>query len=84
MANAPTESKLLAKARDVYQAKLVPIRVQSMNKGDATWKDSYTKLLAFNQTQYKRVMSLDSDAIVREVSVYSDQSTALARTKQLI
>lgn len=28
----------------------------------ATWADSYTKLLAFNQTQYDRVLSLDSDA----------------------
>jgi len=82
-ANVATESKLLAKARDVYQAKLVPIQVQSFEKGDATWKDSYTKLLAFNQTQYKRVMSLDSDAIVREVSVYPDLSTALSHTEQL-
>ncbi|KAI0572098.1 Alpha-N-acetylglucosamine transferase [Pyrenophora tritici-repentis] len=65
-ADDPTKIKLLRKARDVYQAKLVPIQVQSFEKGDATWKDSYTKLLAFNQTQYKRVMSLDSDAIVRE------------------
>jgi alpha-N-acetylglucosamine transferase len=30
----------------------------------ATWADSYTKLLAFNQTQYDRVLSLDSDATV--------------------
>ena len=81
--NASPESKLLAKARDVYQAKLVPIQVQSFEKGDATWKDSYTKLLAFNQTQYKRVLSLDSDAIVKEVSDYPDLSTALTRTKQL-
>jgi hypothetical protein len=28
----------------------------------ATWSQSFTKLLAFNQTQYKRVLSLDSDA----------------------
>ncbi len=28
----------------------------------ATWADSYTKLLAFNQTQYARVLALDSDA----------------------
>jgi len=82
-ADAPTESKLLAKARDLYQAKLVPIQVQSFEKGDATWKDSYTKLLAFNQTQYKRVMSLDSDAILREVSAYPDLLTALARAEQL-
>lgn len=68
-ANTSPESKLLAKARDAYQTKLVPIHIQSFEKGDATWKDSYTKLLAFNQTQYKRVMSLDSDAIVRGVRV---------------
>jgi len=29
-----------------------------------TWSDSYTKLLAFNQTQYDRVLSLDSDSTV--------------------
>jgi alpha-N-acetylglucosamine transferase len=29
-----------------------------------TWADSYTKLLAFNQTQYDRVLSLDSDSTV--------------------
>ncbi|KAE8330339.1 nucleotide-diphospho-sugar transferase [Aspergillus sergii] len=28
------------------------------------WAESYTKLLAFNQTQYDRVLSLDSDATV--------------------
>lgn len=29
-----------------------------------TWSDSFTKLLAFNQTQYARVLSLDSDALL--------------------
>jgi alpha-N-acetylglucosamine transferase len=75
--NAPddsTESKLLLRARDLYEAKLVPIKVQTLTQGDATWKDSYTKLLAFNQTQYKRVMSLDSDATVRQVSALLDRS----------
>lgn len=28
------------------------------------WADSYTKLLAFNQTQYKRLIMLDSDSTV--------------------
>ena len=27
----------------------------------ATWSESSTKLLAFNQTQYDRVLALDSD-----------------------
>ena len=33
----------------------------------ATWADSYTKLLAFNQTQYDRVLSLDSDSTVLQL-----------------
>jgi len=67
--DASDQSKLLAKARDVYRTKLVPIQVQTFAKGDPTWKDSYTKLLAFNQTQYKRLISLDSDATVQDVGV---------------
>ncbi|KAF2708820.1 glycosyltransferase family 8 protein [Pleomassaria siparia CBS 279.74] len=63
-ADATGASQLLAQARDRYHAKLVPIQVQSFSRGDSTWKDSYTKLLAFNQTQYKRLLSLDSDATV--------------------
>lgn len=30
----------------------------------ATWAESFTKLLVFNQTQYDRVLSLDSDSVV--------------------
>ncbi|QKX54216.1 uncharacterized protein TRUGW13939_01301 [Talaromyces rugulosus] len=59
-----TESYLLRKARDEYQAKLMPIEVQSRISGDPTWAESYTKLLAFNQTQYDRVLSLDSDSTI--------------------
>ncbi|RDW94098.1 uncharacterized protein DSM5745_01420 [Aspergillus mulundensis] len=58
------ESRLLRKARDEYGVKLVPIKVQSRVSGDVTWAESYTKLLAFNQTQYERVLSLDSDATI--------------------
>jgi len=32
-----------------------------------TWAESYTKLLAFNQTDYDRVLSLDSDSTVLQV-----------------
>lgn len=35
-----------------------------LNPQTDTWEESYTKLLAFNQTQYDRVLSLDSDATV--------------------
>ncbi|KAK7422794.1 N-acetylglucosaminyltransferase [Neonectria punicea] len=55
---------LLIKARDQYGVKLQPIQVQSREGTDATWAESFTKLLAFNQTQYDRVLSLDSDGMV--------------------
>ena len=55
--------RLLTKARDEYGVELVPIEVQHF-AGDSTWSESFTKLLAFNQTQYKRVLSLDSDSTV--------------------
>ncbi|KAL4885601.1 nucleotide-diphospho-sugar transferase [Aspergillus karnatakaensis] len=59
-----TEGRLLRKARDEYNVKLAPVEVQSRPGGDPTWSESYTKLLAFNQTQYNRVLSLDSDSTV--------------------
>ncbi|KAF2463684.1 nucleotide-diphospho-sugar transferase [Lindgomyces ingoldianus] len=65
--DASYPNKLLAQAKDLYGTKLVPIKVKKVeNSDDPTWEDSYTKLLAFNQTQYKRVISLDSDATVRQ------------------
>lgn len=66
------QSKLLAQARDVYKAKLVPIQPWKFeDNDDRTWQESYTKLLAFNQTQYKRVISLDSDATLLDVRPYT-------------
>ncbi|KAK2000300.1 glucose N-acetyltransferase [Colletotrichum falcatum] len=56
------DAKLVIRARDVYGVKLVPITVQHRQSTDPTWEDSFTKLLAFNQTQYDRVLSLDSDS----------------------
>ncbi len=66
------ESKLLAQTQNMYNVQMKPIQVRTYtNVGDPTWQDSYTKLLAFNQTQYKRVISLDSDATVLNVRMYS-------------
>ncbi|TDZ15070.1 Glucose N-acetyltransferase 1 [Colletotrichum orbiculare MAFF 240422] len=53
--------KLLILARDKYNVKLVPISIQHRAGADPTWADSFTKLLAFNQTRYGRVLSIDSD-----------------------
>jgi hypothetical protein len=62
------ESSLLAQARDAYYTKLVPIQVKAfINNEDSRWQDSYTKMLAWNQKQYRRVISLDSDATVLNV-----------------
>ncbi|RGP65921.1 glucose n-acetyltransferase 1 [Fusarium longipes] len=56
--------QLLIRARDEYNVTLQPIEIQHRDGQDETWADSFTKLLAFNQTQYSRVLSLDSDSIV--------------------
>ncbi|OTB01624.1 glycosyltransferase family 8 protein [Hypoxylon sp. CI-4A] len=58
------EAKLLVKAREEYKVKLVPVSVQRRSGADSTWAESFTKLLAFNQTQYDRVLNVDSDATI--------------------
>ncbi|KAK9312651.1 nucleotide-diphospho-sugar transferase, partial [Lipomyces starkeyi] len=58
------ESRLLRQARDKYGVKLVPIEIQRRETSDVTWAEGFTKLLAFNQTQYDRVLILDSDSTV--------------------
>jgi alpha-N-acetylglucosamine transferase len=55
--------RLIRQAQDSYNVQLLPIQVQHFST-DKTWADSFTKLLAFNQTKFKRVLSLDSDATV--------------------
>ncbi|KAJ4269475.1 N-acetylglucosaminyltransferase [Fusarium torreyae] len=59
-----SDAHLLNKARDEYNVKLVPITIQTREIAEPTWADSYTKLLAFNQTQYDRVLSIDSDSVL--------------------
>lgn len=66
-ANSTFASKSLAQARDQYGVKLVPIEVLSFKEQEITWADSFTKLLAFNQTQYKRVVNVDSDSTIVKV-----------------
>ncbi|KAJ6031766.1 CAZyme family GT8 [Penicillium herquei] len=56
------EARLLRFARDEYDVKLKPVDVIMKGGGGAPWSASYTKLLAFNQTEYDRVLNLDSDA----------------------
>ncbi|RMY16598.1 hypothetical protein D0867_06472 [Hortaea werneckii] len=59
------EASLLRKARDQYDVKLQPIGIWQLDSvADLTWAAGFTKWLSFNQTQYKRVLSLDSDGTV--------------------
>ncbi|KAK5708834.1 hypothetical protein LTR17_020321 [Elasticomyces elasticus] len=61
--NDTVSGRLLLQASELG-VRLAPVRVQHLEGGDSTWADSFTKLLAFNQTQYKRVLHLDSDGTV--------------------
>jgi len=61
------ESRMLRKARDEYGVGLAPIEVLRSEDPESTWAECFTKLLVFNQTQYDRLIHLDSDATVRQV-----------------
>ncbi|KAK5659110.1 hypothetical protein OQA88_1200 [Cercophora sp. LCS_1] len=66
MLSDPTtrDAQLILKARHAYNVTLSPIEIQSRKTSDPTWSESFTKLLAFNQTAYERVLSLDADALL--------------------
>ncbi|KAK5703860.1 hypothetical protein LTR97_002873 [Elasticomyces elasticus] len=64
--NDTVSGRLLLQAIELG-VRLAPVRVQHLEGGDSTWADSFTKLLAFNQTQYKRVLHLDSDSTVLDL-----------------
>lgn len=67
---------LLRVAQDKYGINLVPIRPLSFGvkkseelqneyfRNQDTWKHSFTKILAFNHTEFDRVIMLDADAFV--------------------
>ena len=42
----------------------IPVPILSTSKGDATWKDSITKLNMFNLTEWDRLVYFDSDALI--------------------
>ena len=64
-------SQLLVMARDKYNVKLTPVDIpdEKIVRGtetgvDETWDRSIAKLLAFGETQYRRILHLDSDVIL--------------------
>ena len=61
-------ARLLQQATQMYGARMQPVEVLNAPTGrtDSFWSQGFTKLLAFNQTNYKRVLSLDSDATLMQ------------------
>ena len=53
------DSQLLVKAKEEYDVKLIPTKMHKV--GDESWNASFSKFLAWDQTQYDRVLHLDSD-----------------------
>ncbi|KAI2822756.1 CAZyme family GT8 [Aspergillus niger] len=61
------DSQLLAMAREKYNVMLVPIDVQMVKAGSGpseSWDKSISKLLAFGETEFERVIHIDSDVSV--------------------
>lgn len=58
------DSQLLLKASQEYKVKLVPAQFEK--QGYNTWDASYGKFLAWQQTQYDRVIHIDSDVTIRQ------------------
>ena len=56
------DSQLLVKARDWYNVKLLPVEIDK--PGFDAWNVSFTKFMAWDQTQYDRILHLDSDVTV--------------------
>lgn len=54
------DSQLLVKARDIYGVKLTPVEIPKAD--DNAWNGSFIKFMTWGQTQYDRVLHLDSDA----------------------
>ena len=56
------DSQLLVKAREWYNVKLIPVEIPK--EDDDAWHGSFAKFNAWRQTQYERVLHLDSDITV--------------------
>ena len=75
------DSQLLVKARDWYGVKLIPTEVPQ--KDDDAWHGSFAKFFAWKQTQYERILHLDSDVTILksmdELFVLPSASVAMTR-----
>lgn len=64
-------SQLLVMARDTYGVKLIPADIpdgrnvpDAERTGGETWDRSVAKLMAFGETQYRRILHVDSDVTI--------------------
>ena len=64
-------SQLLVMARDKYRVKLIPVDIPDAGNvpdaektGGETWDHSVAKLMAFGETQYRRILHIDSDVTI--------------------
>ncbi|MCJ1423697.1 N-acetylglucosaminyltransferase [Sticta canariensis] len=57
------DSQLLVMARDKFKVKLIPVDIPSHQSGqnDGTYYASFAKFLAWDETDYDRILQLDSD-----------------------
>ena len=56
------DSQLLVIARDRYDVKLIPVVIPKSDDGG--WNGSFTKFMTWGQTQYDRILHLDSDVTI--------------------
>lgn len=56
-------ARLLVKARQLLNVRTIQVDVLHAAAGDRTWRDSLTKLRAFQDWGYERVAFLDSDSV---------------------
>lgn len=61
--------RMLRQARDEYEVVLNPVEVLTGEGQKATWAQSYTKLLVWNLTRYEKVLYMDNDGMVLQVSM---------------
>lgn len=66
--DSESANMLLQRIKSLDREQIVIKEVDSLfkPKDQSEWKDSLTKLLVFNQTEYDRVIYLDSDADVKD------------------
>lgn len=57
------DSQLLVMARDKFKVKLIPVNMPPHQSGenDGTYNASFAKFLAWDETDYNRILHLDSD-----------------------